>query len=80
VPDVKVSVREIALVAHGLEGRKIAPGEDHGLTAEEAYDTPTPTISSAVHAVIVEIDALTGEAQIPRYVVVHDCGRMLIIR
>lgn len=77
VPDVKVTVREIALVAHGLEGRKIAPGEDYGLTAEEAYDTPTPTISSAVHAVIVEIDALTGEATIPRYAVVHDCGRMI---
>ena len=35
------------------------------------------TFASGVHAAIVEVDPGTGGVRILRYVVVHDCGRMV---
>jgi CO/xanthine dehydrogenase Mo-binding subunit len=36
-----------------------------------------PTVSSGVHAAVVEVTPETGEVRILRYVIVHDCGRMI---
>jgi carbon-monoxide dehydrogenase large subunit len=38
---------------------------------------PTVTYTSAVHVVLVEVDAETGVVRILRYVVAHDCGRVI---
>ncbi|HEY7067067.1 MAG TPA: xanthine dehydrogenase family protein molybdopterin-binding subunit [Chloroflexota bacterium] len=45
--------------------------------AEHYYEPPTVTYANAVHAAQVEVDAATGEIRLLRYVVVHDCGRVI---
>jgi carbon-monoxide dehydrogenase large subunit len=38
---------------------------------------PTVTYASAVHAAVVEVDPDTGRVRVLRYVVAHDCGRVV---
>jgi carbon-monoxide dehydrogenase large subunit len=38
---------------------------------------PTVTYASAVHVVLVEVDVETGRVTLLRYVVAHDCGRII---
>ncbi len=43
-----------------------------------AYQTvPTVTYASAAHAALVEVDPETGAVRVLRYVVAHDCGRVV---
>ncbi|HEU4671826.1 MAG TPA: xanthine dehydrogenase family protein molybdopterin-binding subunit [Candidatus Limnocylindrales bacterium] len=51
-----------------------------GPTTFEAHgqaDLPAMTFASGVHAAIVEVDPGTGGVRILRYVLVHDCGRIV---
>lgn len=49
-----------------------------GLLAEKAYFIPpTVTYASAAHAVVVRVDPDTGVVSLLRYIVVHDCGRVV---
>lgn len=41
------------------------------------HTVPTVTFASAVHAALVEVDIETGAITTLRYVVAHDCGRMV---
>jgi carbon-monoxide dehydrogenase large subunit len=47
------------------------------LRAERYYEPPTVTYANAVHAALVEVDVATGAVRLLRYVVVHDCGRVI---
>jgi carbon-monoxide dehydrogenase large subunit len=38
---------------------------------------PTVTYASAVHVALVEVDVETGTVKLLRYVVAHDCGRLI---
>jgi carbon-monoxide dehydrogenase large subunit len=38
---------------------------------------PTVTYASAVHVAVVEVDPETGRVRLLRYVVAHDCGRVI---
>jgi carbon-monoxide dehydrogenase large subunit len=38
---------------------------------------PTVTYASAVHVAVVEVDVETGATRLLRYVVAHDCGRVI---
>jgi carbon-monoxide dehydrogenase large subunit len=38
---------------------------------------PTVTYASAVHVAVVEVDPETGRVRLVRYVVAHDCGRVI---
>jgi carbon-monoxide dehydrogenase large subunit len=40
-------------------------------------EIPRPSYSYATHIAVVEIDPETGAIRIPRYVVSHDCGRIV---
>jgi CO/xanthine dehydrogenase Mo-binding subunit len=48
-----------------------------GLDETEYVEFPAATWAYAVHAAIVSVDPETGGVRIKRYVVVHDCGRVL---
>lgn len=50
-----------------------------GKPLEEAvyYEAAGPHVSNGAHAAVVEVDPETAETIFHRYVVVHDCGRML---
>ena len=41
------------------------------------HHQPTVTYTSAVHVACVEVDAGTGAVRLLRYVVAHDCGRLI---
>ena len=52
-------------------------GEDYGLEASDFYDPPLVTMANAVHVVQVAVDAEDGRIEIERYVIVHDCARII---
>jgi aerobic carbon-monoxide dehydrogenase large subunit len=45
--------------------------------ASAYHHVPTVTYASAVHVAEVEVDAATGRVTLLRYVVAHDCGRVI---
>jgi carbon-monoxide dehydrogenase large subunit len=47
------------------------------LQAEERFAPEAVTFSNGVHAAQVAVDAETGDVAVERYVVVHDCGRVI---
>ena len=77
VPQMRVSIKELALYAYSMTRHELPQGEIFGLEATDYYDPPKPAISNATHVAQVAIDPLTGQVDIERYVVVHDCGRVI---
>jgi aerobic carbon-monoxide dehydrogenase large subunit len=76
VPDKAVSLAQVAGAAAAAVLRKGAPGE--AVLSETAYfRPPTVTYASAANAAIVEVDADTGVVTVEKYIVVHDCGRVI---
>ena len=76
-PQIRVAVREIAAIAHSADDRALPEGENYGLEATDYYDPPDPSISSAAHVCCVAVERETGLIKIERYVIVHDCGRII---
>ena len=57
-----------------LAGRRV----DDPIFEASRYETvSTVTYASAVHVAVVDVDPETGAVAIVRYVVVHDCGRLV---
>jgi carbon-monoxide dehydrogenase large subunit len=55
-----------------------APGAvEPDFEATTYQGVPTVTYASAVHVAVVEVDPETGRVQLLRYVVAHDCGRVI---
>ena len=75
--DLSLSIREVATMAYARHDRALPKGEAFGLEATDFYDPPLSTITNATHIAQVAIDPVTGLIEIERYVVVHDCGRMI---
>ena len=75
--DLSLTIREIATMAYARHDRALSKGETFGLEATDFYDPPLATITNATHIAQVAIDPVTGLVEIERYVVVHDCGRMI---
>jgi carbon-monoxide dehydrogenase large subunit len=77
-PDRGTPLREIAFVAHHRIDL-LPAGEDPGLEETVRYDAPPGmgTFANAAMAVLVEVNPLTGQVVIERFVVVEDCGRMI---
>src|SRR2546427_711570 len=64
------------IVAEGLRGA-VRPGTEPGLEATAYYGPDRGSTASGVHAMILEVDPETAMVEIRRYVVVHDCGRLI---
>ena len=77
VTELGVSIREIATIAYSMHDRALPSGESFGLEATDYYDPPLSTITNATHIAQVAIDPVTGLIEVERYVVVHDCGRII---
>ena len=74
VPDMIVSLADIAKAARPGWGHNRPDGVEAGLDASAYYEPPTVTWTYASNAAIVEIDPETGWIEIKRYVEVHDAG------
>ena len=58
-------------------GAVLRDDEEPGLEARGYYAPPHATFASGCHAAIVEVDVETGVVRVLRYVVQHDCGRVV---
>lgn len=89
-PQRSVSWRDVAQVALART-LDLPPGVDPGLDATATYETPgvqnTPdarggmngaaTWTNATHAALVKVHLRTGVVTLLRYIVIHDCGRVI---
>jgi carbon-monoxide dehydrogenase large subunit len=51
--------------------------EPQRIEAKSRVEIPKPSYAYATHIAVVEIDPETGRITIPRYVVAHDCGKIV---
>jgi carbon-monoxide dehydrogenase large subunit len=77
VPGLKRGLGEIANALSGVAGFALPAGITPGLAAALDYQPPAMTYTNGSHVVEVEVDGETGRVRLTRYVVVHDCGRMI---
>ncbi len=59
------------------QGAVLREDEEPGLEARGYYAPPQATFASGCHAAIVEVDVETGQVRFLKYVVQHDCGRLV---
>ncbi len=75
-PEHKISLAELAVRANPLRGA-VKPGTEPGLEATMYFGPERGATASGVHACIVEVDPETCQVKILKYVVVHDCGKVI---
>ncbi|MGE0035556.1 MAG: xanthine dehydrogenase family protein molybdopterin-binding subunit [Xanthobacteraceae bacterium] len=77
VPELKVSLGAIAAKLDGMSGIPMPAGIEPGLSATAYYEARRNAFANGTHIAEVEVDGETGEVSITRYVVAHDCGRLI---
>lgn len=75
-PERAMGLGELAGHANPLRGA-VVPGTEPGLEATAYFGPDHGSTASGVHAMIVEVDPETAMVRILRYVVVHDCGKLI---
>ena len=76
VPDRTFPLGELARQANPTRGA-VKPGTEPGLEATNYFGPEYGATASGAHAMIVEVDPETMQLEIQKYVVVHDCGRII---
>ena len=75
--DGSLSLAEIADIAY-YQVHALPPGVPAGLEASGRYHTPHLMIwANATHVCTCEVDVVTGEVKLLRYIVSEDCGPMI---
>src|SRR6185295_3053727 len=75
-PDRAIGLGELARLANPLRGA-VRPGTEPGLEATAYFGPDRGSTASGVHAMEVEVDPETAMVRITKYIVVHDCGRVI---
>jgi len=76
VPQTSISLGQLAVGANPMRGG-VKPGTEPGLEATEYFGPERGATASGVHAVILRVDPDTFNLEIEKYVVVHDCGKVI---
>jgi len=76
VPSRAISLGDLAARANPLRGA-VKPGTEPGLESTNYFGPDRGTTANGVHAMIVEVDPETMLIEIKKFVVVHDCGRVI---
>ena len=76
IPEKFIRLGELAQRANPMRGA-VKPGTEPGLESTQYFGPASGSTANGVHAAIVEVDPLTFELKIRRYVVVHDCGTVI---
>jgi len=74
--DRTISLADLAAKANPLRGA-VRPGTEPGLESTAYFGPDRGSTASGVHAMVVEIDVETAMVEVTRYLVVHDCGRII---
>ncbi|HUC63615.1 MAG TPA: xanthine dehydrogenase family protein molybdopterin-binding subunit [Alphaproteobacteria bacterium] len=77
VPDMKVTLAELAAKLISVLAVPVPKGFAPGLEATSYYSAVQPAYASGSQAVEVEIDVETGAVELLRYSVAHDCGTLI---
>jgi carbon-monoxide dehydrogenase large subunit len=77
VPELGKSLREIAHALSGVPGYALPGNIAPSLAAAIDYQPAAMTYCNGTHVCEAEVDRETGAVRLLRYVVVHDCGRMI---
>jgi carbon-monoxide dehydrogenase large subunit len=77
VPELRRGLGDIAQALNGVAGFSLPANLTPGLAASSDYQPPAITYTNGAHVAEVEVDIETGQVRLTRYVVVHDCGRMI---
>ena len=77
IPEHRITFKQIAETAYSMNTQSLPNGESFGLEDSDFYDPPLVTMANAVHIAQVAVDPKDGKVEIERYVVVHDCGRLI---
>jgi carbon-monoxide dehydrogenase large subunit len=77
VPGMSLPLGQIAARLNGMSGIAMLPGVEPGLSATAYYEARRTTFANGTHICEVEVDADTGDVKILRYVVAHDCGKLI---
>jgi len=75
-PERKLRLAEVCKLAM-VRPDRAGGAAPEALEATQSYEPPPLTTPNATHLAIVEVDAETGQVKILRYIVAHDCGRMI---
>jgi carbon-monoxide dehydrogenase large subunit len=75
-PKSQISVAEVARVAY-LESHRLPEGIEPGLHATRFYDPVRGAFAAGAQVAAVEVDRVTGELRILRWVCVEDAGRAM---
>ncbi len=75
-PSRSIALGELAKLANPMRGA-VKPGTEPGLEATRYFGPYRGATASGCHAMILEIDRETLQIDVKKYVVVHDCGRVL---
>jgi aerobic carbon-monoxide dehydrogenase large subunit len=76
MPRLSISLGDLAAKANPLRGA-VKPGTEPGLEATNYFGPERGATASGVHAMIIEVDPETMQIDIQKYLVVHDCGRVI---
>jgi carbon-monoxide dehydrogenase large subunit len=76
VPRMSISLGELAGKANPTRGA-VKPGTEPGLEATNYFGPERGATASGIHAMIVEVDPETMQIHIQKYLVVHDCGKVI---
>ena len=77
VPDLSVTLADVARAVAGMPGFSLPGGVEPGLEATANFSPETLTYCNGTHVCEVEVDPETGGIEILSYVVVHDSGRLI---
>jgi len=75
--DKSIALAEIARRLDGDGAMPMPRGIEPGLAATAYYEARATTFASGSNAAEVEVDPDTGAVKILRYVVAHDCGKLI---
>lgn len=76
LPRMSISLGELAGKANPTRGA-VKPGTEPGLEATSYFGPERGATASGIHAMIVEVDPETLQIHIQKYLVVHDCGKVI---
>jgi len=77
VPEMKKSLREVAVRSIGMPGFSMVGGLSPGLENTAYFQPDQSTYSNGTHICEAEVDIETGAVKILRYTVLHDCGHVI---
>jgi carbon-monoxide dehydrogenase large subunit len=75
-PHRRIALAALARAAASARGPRLSP-DGPGLEATYYFSPEDVTYGQGAHAVVVEVDAETLHVRLIRYIVAHDCGRVL---